>query len=91
MTFSRAAFHKIIKAAGAERVSDDAADALREIIEEIAEDAAKRAVRAAEHAGRRTIMDRDIELVVGEKKDIERAAKEKKTSLLERLRREPQD
>lgn len=68
MTFSISVFHKLLKKAGAERVSDEAAAALREIIEELAEETAKKAVRVAEHANRKTVLARDIELVTSEEK-----------------------
>ena len=66
MVFSRAIFHKILSDAGAERVSDEAADALKEIIEDFAEDLAKKMVRVAEHANRKTVMASDVELVTSE-------------------------
>lgn len=68
MTFSISAFYKILKKAGAERVSDDAAKALKEIMEEIAFDLSMKIVRIANHAGRKTILARDVELVTAEEK-----------------------
>jgi histone H3/H4 len=61
-----AAMEKIMRNAGAERVSDDAKAALKEIIEEKAEEISQRAVTFAKHAGRKTIKSEDIKLVVKE-------------------------
>ena len=56
------AMYRILKKAGAERVSDESADELRRIIEDIAEDIAKNAVDMASHAGRKTIKAEDVKL-----------------------------
>lgn len=52
----------ILKAAGAERVSENAAKAMAEVLMEVAGDLSKDAVRFANHAGRKTIKKEDIEL-----------------------------
>lgn len=52
----------ILKAAGAERVSEPAAKAMAEVLIEIANDISKDAIRFANHAGRKTIKKEDIEL-----------------------------
>ncbi len=57
-----AAMEKILKNVGAERVSDKAKVALKEVMEENAEDIAKRAWDIARHAGRKTIKAGDIKL-----------------------------
>ena len=57
-----AAMEKILKHAGAERVSDKAKTALKEVIAEIAEEIAQNAVRLALHAGRKTVKAGDIKL-----------------------------
>lgn len=57
-----AAMEKILKNAGAERVSDKAKVALKEVIEEIAEEIAVDAVKFANHAGRKTVKSGDIKL-----------------------------
>ena len=57
-----AAMEKILKQAGAERVSDNAKVALKNVMEEIAGKIAISSVRLAEHAGRKTVKDGDIKL-----------------------------
>jgi DNA-binding protein len=57
-----AAMEKILKNAGAERVSDKAKAALKEVLEEIAEEIAQNAVKFAIHAGRKTVKAGDIKL-----------------------------
>jgi histone H3/H4 len=56
------AMYRILKKAGAERVSDESADELRRVIEEIAEGIAKSAVDMASHASRKTIKGEDVKL-----------------------------
>jgi len=57
-----AAMEKILKKAGAERVSDSAKAALKDSIESIAEEIATQAVKLAVHAGRKTVKAGDIKL-----------------------------
>ncbi len=57
-----AAMEKILKNSGADRVSDKAKIALKNVIEEIAEDIASQAIRFASHAGRKTVKAGDIKL-----------------------------
>ncbi|MDW3604145.1 MAG: NFYB/HAP3 family transcription factor subunit [Nitrososphaeraceae archaeon] len=52
--------NRVIKKAGAERVSDEASDTLRTILEEIANNISKTAIDLAKHAGRKTIKSDDI-------------------------------
>ncbi|MBU0536244.1 MAG: NFYB/HAP3 family transcription factor subunit [Nanoarchaeota archaeon] len=57
-----AAMEKILKQAGAERVSENAKAALKEVIEEKAETLAAAAIKYANHAGRKTVKAGDIKL-----------------------------
>ncbi|MDI6718493.1 MAG: histone family protein [Methanomicrobiales archaeon] len=55
---------RIIKNAGAERVSADAAEELASIMEEYANRIAKEAIKLASHAGRKTVKAPDIRMAV---------------------------
>ena len=55
---------RIIKSAGAARISDDAAMALAEAMEEYAEEISIQAVKLTKHAGRKTVTADDIKLVI---------------------------
>jgi DNA-binding protein len=55
-----AAMEKLLKKAGATRVSADAKDKMIEVLEEIAEEIGEKAIRLAKHAGRKTIKSADI-------------------------------
>ncbi|MFH1510105.1 MAG: histone [Candidatus Woesearchaeota archaeon] len=57
-----AAMEKLLKAAGAERVSEKAKAALRAVVEEMADEMAVSAVKFAWHAGRKTVKAGDIKL-----------------------------
>jgi len=57
-----ATIERMIKKAGAKRVSESAARALGEILEEKATEITREAIKLAEHAGRRTVRDVDIRL-----------------------------
>ena len=56
------AMYRILKKAGANRVSDESADELRRVIEDVASNIAKNAVDMSTHAGRKTVKAEDIKL-----------------------------
>ena len=60
--FGIATVYRIIKKAGAERISDDAAEELRNSLEEIARLISSQAVEFSRHAGRKTVRSSDIRL-----------------------------
>lgn len=55
-------FEKILKENGAKRVAFSAGEALSEAVLEIAEEISKSAAVLADHAGRKTVVRKDIEL-----------------------------
>jgi len=57
-----APMHKLIKRAGAARVSEESAAALGKALEEIGLKVAREAIDYAKHAGRKTVKARDIEI-----------------------------
>lgn len=59
-----AAMEQLMKQAGAERVSDDAKAALKEVLEEFGKRVAQQAYQFAVHAGRKTLKAEDIKLAV---------------------------
>ncbi len=62
-----AAMEKLLKKAGAARVSQDGKEALRKVLEDVADDIGKKAIIFAKHSGRKTIKSADIELAVKNK------------------------
>ena len=54
---------RILKDAGAERISDDAKQAFANAVEAGASQLAKAVVKAADHAGRKTVTVDDIEFI----------------------------
>ena len=57
-----AAMEKILKQAGAERVSDKAKAALKDVVEDIVRVIAEDSVKLSRHAGRKTVKAEDIAL-----------------------------
>ncbi len=57
-----AAMEKILKQAGADRVSDKAKVALKDVVEELTEKIAVNSVKLAAHAGRKTVKEGDVKL-----------------------------
>ncbi len=53
---------RLIRKAGAGRVSDKGAEKLAQILEDVGEFIARNAYQLTQHAGRKTITDKDIEL-----------------------------
>jgi len=56
------AMYRILKKAGAGRVSDESADELRRVVEDVASGIAKNAVDMSAHAGRKTVKAEDVKL-----------------------------
>ena len=61
-----AGMEKLLKKAGAPRVSESAKSELREVLEEYAEKIGSRALRLSQHSGRKTIKSSDIKLAAKE-------------------------
>jgi histone H3/H4 len=59
---SLSGMEKLLKKAGAERVSDNAKTAFREVLEDIGEQIGKKAIMFANHSKRKTIKSEDIKL-----------------------------
>lgn len=57
---------KILREGGAPRVSDKAKEALADVLQEKGIELSREATRFAEHAGRRTVIDKDVQLAVKE-------------------------
>ena len=63
---------RLVRNAGAERVSEDASEALAVVIEEYGENIARKAVSLAKHAGRKTVKKEDIVEACGPLRGVER-------------------
>ena len=60
--FGLPAMYRILKKAGAERVSDESAKELGRILEDIGVEIAKNAVEMSKHANRKTVRGEDVKL-----------------------------
>jgi len=59
-----AAMEKLLKQGGADRVSEKAKVALKNVLEDMAMDIATKSIKLAVHAGRKTVKAEDIKLAV---------------------------
>lgn len=57
-----AAMERLMKRSGAKRVSEDAKEALRDVLEEFGQEISEAAIKLSMHAGRKTIKAEDIKL-----------------------------
>jgi histone H3/H4 len=62
MQLPLASVDKLIRKAGAYRVSKDAAEELASYLEDIATEVAEEAITLTEHAGRKTVKSEDVKL-----------------------------
>ncbi|NIQ13845.1 MAG: histone [Candidatus Dadabacteria bacterium] len=62
--FPLATLDRIIRRAGAERVSEDAKEVLADLLEDYGKKIASNAINIANKSGRKTIKAKDIELAV---------------------------
>jgi histone H3/H4 len=53
---------RILKNAGAQRVSEEAKVAFSDVLKDIAEEIGQQAAKISKHAGRKTVQDEDIKL-----------------------------
>ncbi|HDQ59828.1 MAG TPA: histone [Candidatus Woesearchaeota archaeon] len=59
-----AAMDKLLRKAGAKRVSESAKNTMKDVLEEYADKICEKAVRLANHGGRTTVKSSDIKLAI---------------------------
>lgn len=59
-----ASMERVIREVGVDRVSEDAKEALRDILEEQAKDITRKAFHLSKHVNRKTILKEDIKLAI---------------------------
>jgi len=64
MDIAKYTVHKVMKKAGAKKVSLEAAELLARYLEKVAMEITKQAIKLAEEAGRITVKERDVRLVL---------------------------
>ena len=57
-----AAMEKLLKKCGAPRVSENAKEAMKEVLENYGEEVGTKAVKIAQHSGRQTVKAGDVKL-----------------------------
>jgi len=62
MSLPNAPIERIIRKAGAERVSEDAVEELRRAVQEAGDEIAQDAIDLAKHANRNTVKKEDVEM-----------------------------
>ena len=62
MSLPNAPVERILRNAGAERVSKDAVEELREALEDLGEEISRDAIKMADHANRNTVKKEDIDM-----------------------------
>jgi len=62
MSLPNAPVERILRNAGAKRVSKDAVEELREALEELGEEISRDAIKMADHAERNTVKKEDIDM-----------------------------
>lgn len=64
MSLPKAAIERIIRGAGAERVSGDAVEELKDAVEDLAEEVASDSSKFADYADRNTVKKEDVDMAV---------------------------